>query len=629
LLNHSLNLDTYLDQLRSDPRELNSLYEDLLIGVTRFFRDDEAFLTLAERVIAELVERSAPNEQIRVWVPGCATGQEAYSIAMLLFEALTSRGRPVNVKILASDVHKASLSYASAGIYPEEQVAGSSPTRLERFFTRKPSGFQISQHLRDLIVFSPHNLLRDAPFTRLDLISCRNLLIYFQPHAQKTVFTLFHFCLKPRGVLFLGSSESPGGLIDEFDVIDEHAKIFGKRRDIALPRDLKLPLARPGALPRLFPPPTSANANAGLLTLYDRLLDQFMPAGFLVQADGELVETFGGAEKVLKPKPRRPSQNILEMLSDDLRTLVSGTIHRLRRDVTPVSFTNVRMEGFDQPIAVAAMPVADANGTLTHAFIALRPETAKADGVEVRPAPVTTTYEDVTQTPYDGPALGARLHEREPAGHHSGARDHERGVAGHQRRVDGLERGVAEHQRGTALGQRRALHRQCGVSEEERGAAGTERRLRASARPHRRRTMFLDRALCIRKFTPRIGDTFDVLPQDIRRPLRTFHHRLAHQTLLQDVERVSRDGVTVEAQTWDDRGRCYFLRILRYRARRPESPIATSPAADRPLAADLTKPADPDQLDAVLTGRNTGLQAKAAARDPDPRVAESGEWSAT
>lgn len=225
-LNRSIDIDMYIEQLRRDPRELSLLYEDLLIGVTRFFRDDPAFDALEHRIIPELVERAGPDEQIRVWVPGCATGQEAYSIAMLLHERMAARKRPFNVKILATDVHKSSLEAASSGLYTEQQIAGISQDRVQRYFTLKPNGYQISQALRESIVFAAHNLIRDAPFTRLDLISCRNLLIYFQPHAQKTVLTLFHFALKPGGFLFLGSSETPGGLIDEFDAVDDHAKIW-------------------------------------------------------------------------------------------------------------------------------------------------------------------------------------------------------------------------------------------------------------------------------------------------------------------------------------------------------------------------------------------------------------------
>src|SRR5262249_25453953 len=149
------------------------LYEDLLIGVTGFFRDQSSFEVLEHRIIPELVERTSADEQIRVWVPGCATGQEAYSIAMLLHERLQARRRVANVKILATDVHKASLDFASSGVYGEQHVGGVGQERLERWFTLKPEGYQISQTVRDAIVFAPHNLIRDAPFTRMDLITCR------------------------------------------------------------------------------------------------------------------------------------------------------------------------------------------------------------------------------------------------------------------------------------------------------------------------------------------------------------------------------------------------------------------------------------------------------------------------
>ena len=240
--NQAIDIDMYVDQLRNDPRELSSLYEDLLIGVTRFFRDTEAFDTLEHRIIPELVERSQPDEQIRVWVPGCATGQEAYSIAILLHEQLRARRQ--------SGQDQDPRDRRAQGVARRRQRRASTPTNNWRASASlgfssssrsSPPATRSHRLLRESIVFAPHNLIRDAPFTKMDLITCRNLLIYFQPHAQKTVLTLFHFALKPGGVLFLGSSESPGGLLDEFDTVDEHAKIYRKRRDIGLPRDLRLP----------------------------------------------------------------------------------------------------------------------------------------------------------------------------------------------------------------------------------------------------------------------------------------------------------------------------------------------------------------------------------------------------
>ena len=213
---------------------------------------------------------------------------------MLLHERLTARRRPVNLKILATDVHKASLEVASAGIYTEEQVAGISPERLERFFTLQARTATRSRRpCARCIVFAPHNLIRDAPFTKLDLITCRNLLIYFQPHAQKTVLTLFHFALKPGGFLFLGSSESPGGLLDEFDT-DRRARQdlpqAARHRAAARP-EAAAAARRRGARADARRRGRAARVNPQLLAIYDRLLDRFMPPSFLVDEHGQLVDT--------------------------------------------------------------------------------------------------------------------------------------------------------------------------------------------------------------------------------------------------------------------------------------------------------------------------------------------------
>src|SRR5205823_2735415 len=199
----SLDLAEYAERLRMDPDELSSLYHDLLIGVTRFFRDPEAFEFVEQHVIPEILDRVPESEEIRLWVAGCATGEEAYSLAMILFEQLTARGRQLNMKILSTDVHTVSLSKASTGFYAEEQLEHVNEERKGRFFRKKPNGYQISQDLRQLIVFAPHNITKDAPFTKMHLISCRNLLIYLEPPAQKTEISLFHFGLTTSWFLFL------------------------------------------------------------------------------------------------------------------------------------------------------------------------------------------------------------------------------------------------------------------------------------------------------------------------------------------------------------------------------------------------------------------------------------------
>src|SRR5262249_18796458 len=227
-----LDVTEYADRLRLDSEELGSLYHDLLIGVTRFFRDPEAFELLEQHVIPEILDRVPESEELRIWTAGCATGEEAYSLAMLLYEQLTARGRQLNVKILSTDVHTESLAHASAGFYVEEQLTHVGEKRRERFFRKTSSGYHISQDLRQLIVFAPHNIIKDAPFTKMHLISCRNLLVHLEPSTQKNVLSLFHFGLASSGYLFLGPSETTGDLATEFDTVNEHWKIYRKRRDV-------------------------------------------------------------------------------------------------------------------------------------------------------------------------------------------------------------------------------------------------------------------------------------------------------------------------------------------------------------------------------------------------------------
>jgi two-component system CheB/CheR fusion protein len=608
-LNRSLDIDMYVEQLRSDPRELSSLYEDLLIGVTRFFRDEPSFEALEHRIIPELVERTDPEEQIRVWVPGCATGQEAYSIAMLLHERLTARRRPLKLKILATDVHRASLEMASTGLYSEEQVAGIGSERLQKFFALKPNGYQISQALRESIIFAPHNLIRDAPFTKMDLITCRNLLIYFQPHAQKTVLTLFHFCLKPGGFLFLGSSESPGGLIDEFDTIDEHARIYRKRRDIGLPRDLKLPLPRTASLPRSAPSPATRppGVSAQLLGVYDRLLDRFMPPSFLVDEHGQLVDLFGGVDTLLKIKPRRPTQNLLDLLGDEMRTVVSAALHRVRRDLESVKYPAVTMPGEGRRFSMVAEPIRDGHGTLTHVLITLADENGSQTPVLVPPFADVPGARIEIPVAYDTTALANLSVEQQRALEEELAHTKEH-----------LQTAIQEHE--TANEELQATNEELVAANEELQSTNeelhsvNEEMYTVNAEYQKKNvelqelnndiehllngtevaTMFLDRQLNIRKFTPRIAETFRVIPQDIGRPIHTFTHDLVHPSLIADIERVLREGATIETQTWDKRQRCLFLRILPYRARAKETPEVS-------FVVPMSPPAAPDGVVLTLT----------------------------
>ena len=238
----------YTRYVSEHPEEVGELYEDLLIGVTRFFRDADAFARIDREVIPALVAPDRDRREVRVWAAGCASGEEAYSLAILFDEHIRRAQADVELKIFATDIHRGSLEFAARGLYPPDAVREISAERRERHFTERDDGFQVSPELRKAIVFSSHNAFNDAPFTQLDMVSCRNLLIYLQPLAQKKALSLFHFALKTGGCLFLGPSETPGEIDDEFETLSTRWRIYRKRRDIRLPFDSRVPMAT-GRLP--------------------------------------------------------------------------------------------------------------------------------------------------------------------------------------------------------------------------------------------------------------------------------------------------------------------------------------------------------------------------------------------
>ena len=353
-------------------------------------------------------------------------------------------------------------------------------------------------------MFAPHNLIRDAPFTKLDLITCRNLLIYFQPHAQKTVLTLFHFALKTGGFLFLGSSESPGGLLDEFDTIDEHGKIYRKRRDIGLPRDLKLPLPRSGTLPRAVPAPVGAQHRrqpAAARHLRPAARSLHAARAFWSTSTGSW-STCSAASSAAQGQgaaaDAEPARHARRRSPDGRLRRAASRAHGCRKRH---AIRRLHDAGLPAAISLVAEPLRDAHGAQTHVLISL----ADADGADaagcwsppfadvparaLEPArrPSAVDLGGLSRDQHARARGRALVHEGEPAGDDRGARDRERGAAGDQRGAGRLERGAAEHERGAALGQRGALHGQRRVPEEERRAAGAQRRHRAPAERHRRR----------------------------------------------------------------------------------------------------------------------------------------------
>ena len=228
VLNRLISFDAYAQFLRSKKQELDALYSDVLINVTNFFRNAEAFEILKRKVFPKILPERR-EESLRVWVPGCSTGQEAYSLAMALMEFFDNIPRTPKLQIFASDLNEALLAKARVGLYDKNVVLDISPERLRRFFVEEEGGYRVIKPLREVVVFARQNILSDPPFSRMNLVSCRNLLIYLESHLQKKVLPTFHYALKPKGCLFLGASETIGACTDLFEPVDKHHKIYFKK----------------------------------------------------------------------------------------------------------------------------------------------------------------------------------------------------------------------------------------------------------------------------------------------------------------------------------------------------------------------------------------------------------------
>ena len=387
-------IDSYLKTLQTTPTEVESLFRDLLIGVTSFFRDPDAFKFLEEQVIPKLFIGKPASGAVRVWVPGCSTGEEAYSIAILLAERQEALKKLYSIQVFATDIDSQAIATARAGLYPASIVADLTPERLARFFTPEPDGnaYRIHKGIRDMLVFSEQNMIKDPPFSKLDLISCRNLLIYLGSELQKRLMPLFHYALNPGGRLFLGTSETVGDFISLFTTLDRKAKLYQRKDDYASLGQL--------TATRFYPPLTALDAatpRTGGKTAFpvkralrelteQALLQQVAPSGALVDSQGDILYLHGRTGLYLEPAPGETGiANILKMARDGLR-----------RDLTLALRKAVKTQEAGRAAAVRVKT----NGHYTFVNLAVHPMPPQAG------APEAPLYLVVLEDAGDSPAPG-------------------------------------------------------------------------------------------------------------------------------------------------------------------------------------------------------------------------------
>lgn len=349
------NIEDYYKLLSESPTEVNVLYKELLIGVTKFFRDNEAFEILRNKVIPDIFDNKSIGEIIRIWIPGCSTGEEAYTLAIMFREHMNKIEKEYDVKIFATDIDKDAIEYASIGSYPESIVTDVSENLIKKYFTKNGSTFKVIDSIRQMVIFATHNLIKDPPFSKIDLISCRNLMIYFQTIMQKKVLSSFGFSLNTDGYLFLGSSESIGDLSNYFTVIDNKWKIYKSNEKIMHPilDDIYIPSIANRRFPVFQDKRAKFTSEDELFeSINKNLFNDYVPPSIVINDKYELVHVFKDVNRFMKIPSGKVSLNILNMVPNELSVAMGTAIHRALKDNSEIVYKDVVFKKDDDTITL-------------------------------------------------------------------------------------------------------------------------------------------------------------------------------------------------------------------------------------------------------------------------------------
>jgi two-component system CheB/CheR fusion protein len=566
--------DLYVRYLQSNPSEIDTLFKELLIGVSNFFRDREAFEMLAQKAIAPLLKAKPPEQSLRVWVPGCATGEEAYSIAILLREHMDELNQEWPVQIFATDIDSVAIETARSAQYPESIAVDVSEPRLGRFFTRRDNLYEVNKVIRDMLVFSEQSLIKDPPFSRLDLVSCRNLLIYMEANLQKRILQLFHYALNQGGYLFLGHSETLGECTELFDVVDRQSKLFRcKGKEVARDMGVMVPIlplspdirnTRPEF--GLTPFKTS---NARELT-EQLLLEQYAPAGVLINGKADALYFHGRTGKFLEPPAGDANWNIVGLARDGLRLNLATAIRKVATHNETVSYDRVRVKtnGEDQLVKLIVRPVAEQTGrsglmlVMFEELASPQPvgseESAEFSGET--PAQVRELERELRST---REYLQTTVEELETANEELTSTNEELQSSNEELQSTNEELETSKEELQSVNEELVTVNSEHEVKLVELAQANDDMmNLLASLDIG---TIYLDLTLCIKRFTPSATALFNLIQSDVGRPLADISSQLVGAHVLKRVKEVMSTLIPMEKEVQTKQGRTFLMRIKPYR----------------------------------------------------------------
>ncbi|WP_336829260.1 CheR family methyltransferase [Sphingobacterium multivorum] len=570
---HSLpDLPAYATYLHEHLDETHALLKDLLISVTNFFRDSKAFKVLEEDVIPKLFAGKTSADQVRIWVAGCATGEEAYSLAIICAEQALSIVDAPKVQIFATDIDESAIAAAREGFYTLNDAADVSADRLRRFFTRDGDGYRVRREIREMILFANHNFLNDPPFSKLDLISCRNVLIYLNSTAQERVIETFHFALRPKKFLFLGTSESVDSASDLYTAYNRDHHIF-QTREITL-RSYPVPDSVPqfqfSKADLLQKPEERENRTRrrSFGELHQKMLEQYAPPSVVVNEEYDIVHMSERAGKYFEFTGGEPTQNLLKLVVPQIRLELRAALYQSVQNKTAIEARNIRfsMSGQAQSLDIQIRPVFE-EGDSAKGFILVIFKPSEETTEEGETLMVASDEPMARQLEEELVALKAQL--RNSIEHHEyqaeelKASNEELQAMNEELRSAAEELETSKEELQSINEELRTVNQELKVKIDETSV--TSNNLQNLINSANVGTIFLDRSFSIRLFTPAILDIFNLKSGDYGRPVTDITNKLQYNGLLQDAETVLEKLTIVEREVMTTDNRSFMMRLLPYR----------------------------------------------------------------
>jgi len=567
-MNQIDSLQQYLGLLKNRKAEVNALFSDLLIRVTNFFRDPEAFQELNKEIIPQLFANRNGNELIRVWVAGCATGEEAYSIAILLDEYRSTLNNAPDFQIFASDIDENAINLARSGLYPESITSDISAKHLKRYFTQETNGYRIKTDLRERVLFAVHNLLKDPPFSNLDLISCRNLLIYLDRKMQELVFNLFHFAINPDGYLFLGLSETSDVANNLFQAINKKLSLYQRNSiNLRFTKFTKLSFndtsnSKPGI------PGFNKSKGINVKELHQKdLIRQYAPPSIIVYEDFEIVHLINNAGHFLRFKEGEPTNNIIELVDNTLRLDLRRALYQVFKEETDRVEKNVslKVNGDYKVYNIIIQPFPQSKGYARIDFVEIKDietppkKETKLDGKGYEPV-IEQLEEELERTKQQ---LQITIRDYETSNEELRASNEEFQSMNEELQSSTEELETSKEELQSMNEELTTVNQELKSKIEELSRVNSDLLNLMDATDIG--TIFLDRNYRVKRFTPRATDMYHLIPSDIGREIEQIKNKIKYDNLDKEIRNVLSELKIIEHEVQSVNGQWYMMRMRPYR----------------------------------------------------------------